>query len=237
VTTGKCVCIGGYTGVLCQLPPGEPECVNASECNDSDMCTIDSCVNQTCVYVPLNCSDGDACTSDTCDRILGCVHLNKSCNDNDGCTDDYCNITSGACYSVNRSCAYLNDICNIAYCDSNAPTNSQCFTYSVVCPRKNNCTIAFCINNLTNGTNGTNRSGCTNQTLDCSNQAIAAIVAGITAGIIAAIIIGALICAALAGGGAYAVTNAVEQNHNTEVLSNPLYAGAGTQGINPLHAC
>jgi hypothetical protein len=230
-TTGKCVCVPGYTGVICQFPPGTHECDTDPECDDSDLCTRDSCVNFTCKYLSVNCSDGDACTTDTCDRLLGCLRTNKSCNDNDGCTNDYCNITSGQCFHTNRSCAYLNDACNIAYCDSSAPTNSQCFTYSVVCPRKNNCTIAFCLTNATN-----NKSGCTNQTLDCSNQAIAGIVAGITAGVIAAIVLAALACAALAGGGAYAVSNAVESKTETEVMSNPLYCASGESGMNPLHS-
>jgi len=82
----------------------------------------------------------------------------------------------------------------------------------------------------------TNRTfGCTNQTLDCNHLAIVGIIAGLTAGVIAAIILAALACAALAGGGAYAVNNSINKNSEAQVIGNPLYVGAQAEQSNPLH--
>jgi hypothetical protein len=78
-------------------------------------------------------------------------------------------------------------------------------------------------------------TGCTNQTLDCF-AGLGALIGGLTAAVIAAIIVAALIaCAALAGGGAYAVTTQMNSDHNAEVMNNPLFTGSGAECHNVLH--
>ncbi|MBI5608482.1 MAG: lamin tail domain-containing protein, partial [Deltaproteobacteria bacterium] len=89
------VCSGG----ACQ--PG-----GATTCNDSQVCTSDTCeASQGCVFLPntaacsdgtvctsgdvcsggkcagsaVNCDDGNACTTDSCDAVKGCVHTPLAC--------------------------------------------------------------------------------------------------------------------------------------------------------------
>jgi len=230
-TTSTCTCYPGYTGIICQFPPGTHECDQDSDCDDSNACHISQCTtNFTCVYTNVSCNTGNLCQTAVCDRLLGCQYVNTSCNDNNGCTDDYCDQNTGQCRYVNRSCSYKEDVCNHAYCVASAPVNSQCYTYSVTCPRDNNCTIAFCVNNLTD-----NVSGCTNTTLDCHSINIIGVAAGVAAGVIAAIAIGAICAAGLAGGGTYALANSIHENHESEVMVNPLYQGSEIGGTNVLH--
>jgi len=216
-----------YLIFLLSFPPGVPECINSTECDDSDPCTQDVCdTNGLCQNPTLVCDDFNACTLDFC-NASGCQNIpNVLCDDGNGCTDEYCNATDGQCYYTTQNCSNFTDVCNIGYCDPIAPKPDNCFQRSVVCPRKNNCTIAFC---------EVNRSGCTNQTLDCSGGILSAVI-GITAGVLAAIIVAAIIaCAGLAGGGAYAVANTVNEDATSEVLNNPLFQGKGAEGSNPLY--
>jgi hypothetical protein len=60
----------------------------------------------------------------------------------------------------------------------------------------------------------------------------------LAAGVIAAIIVAAIIAGcALAGGGAYAANNALNQEHASEVMNNPLYCGNEHEHHNPIHNC
>ncbi len=98
------------------VPDGGQTCRSASDCDDNDICTDDSCDpergcqhafnsalcddGQTCSQndrcqegrcggVPVeNCDDGNACTTDTCQDGVGCVHLpnTAACDDGDACT-------------------------------------------------------------------------------------------------------------------------------------------------------
>ena len=59
-------------------------------CNDSSVCTTDSCVPAAgCVFTDL-CNDGDACSLDLCDPAVGCSHAQAP--DGTPCLDtDLCN--------------------------------------------------------------------------------------------------------------------------------------------------
>jgi hypothetical protein len=185
-----------------------------------------------CKYKDINCDDKDFCTTDFC-NASGCQHLPAtSCNDNDGCTEDICDPKSGTCSYKDRgvNCDNLTDVCNLGYCDPRAPIDAQCFQEPVVCPRDNNCTLAFCSTNAT-----TNITGCSNTTLDCF-AGLGAIIGGLAAGIIAAIIVCALIAlCALAGGGTYAVTTQMNEDHAAEIVNNPLFTDAMSECHNPIH--
>jgi hypothetical protein len=79
-------------------------------------------------------------------------------------------------------------------------------------------------------------SGCTNTTLDCF-AGLGAIIGGLTAGVIAAIVAAGLIAlAACAGGGTYAVTTQMNEDHSSEVMNNPLFTGSGAECSNPIHS-
>lgn len=45
----------------------------ATQCDDLDACTTDTCVTGGCVHTPLGCSDADPCTADTC-NAGACEH-------------------------------------------------------------------------------------------------------------------------------------------------------------------
>lgn len=69
-------------------------------CDDSDPCTIDTCLNGGCAFTPDDCDDGNGCTSDAC--IAGdCVYTPISCDDGDPCTIDQC--ASGICRHANAT--------------------------------------------------------------------------------------------------------------------------------------
>jgi len=63
----------------------------------------------------------------------------------------------------------------------------------------------------------------------------AALVAGLATGVIVAIILAALAAAACAGGGGFAISNAVSADKDGSIFTNPLYQDAGASRANPLH--
>jgi hypothetical protein len=53
---------------------GGPLCTQTSDCDDGNVCTIDSCdLIFGCQWFPVTCSDGDSCTLDVCDVLTGCT--------------------------------------------------------------------------------------------------------------------------------------------------------------------
>lgn len=50
-------------------------CQTNSECDDSNMCTIDSCVNGECQHPPVDCNDANPNTIDLCNPATGCYHI------------------------------------------------------------------------------------------------------------------------------------------------------------------
>lgn len=71
-----------------------PPCTSASDCNDADACTLDTCVAGVCARSPVDCSDGDGCTEDRCTDGV-CTNPPRNCDDGNDCTADSC--TAGAC--------------------------------------------------------------------------------------------------------------------------------------------
>jgi hypothetical protein len=64
---------GGQPGVC----GGVGGCTIDADCDDSDLCTTDSCDPLTgqCVHTPINCDDGFACTTNVCDPRFGCFSI------------------------------------------------------------------------------------------------------------------------------------------------------------------
>ncbi|MCZ6653391.1 MAG: calcium-binding protein [Planctomycetota bacterium] len=84
-------------GETCVDGTCKKDCVSASDCDDSDPCTDDSCVALTCDNTAKDCDDGDFCTgTETCNADTGdcessgdpCDALTESCNE----TDDVCDL-------------------------------------------------------------------------------------------------------------------------------------------------
>lgn len=62
------------SGSNMQQPDAAPLCMQ-SDCDDQNMCTIDTCVPSTgCMHAANTCDDMNACTTDTCDMTTGCKH-------------------------------------------------------------------------------------------------------------------------------------------------------------------
>lgn len=81
--------------------------VNNFLCDDSDLCTIDTCVpfdktTFNCEYEDVDCDDGDKCTMDMCNPDDGlCIFQDVVCNDDNKCTMDMCNPNDGSCIFTN----------------------------------------------------------------------------------------------------------------------------------------
>src|SRR5438132_484689 len=96
---------GDCCSSTCQRDPAGTACApgrcvgTPRNCNDSNVCTDDSCnVATGCVYTAntAQCDDGNACTTvDVCSggRCVGSAP--PSCDDGNPCTDDSCNPTTG----------------------------------------------------------------------------------------------------------------------------------------------
>jgi len=118
----------------------------AKNCNDNNVCTIDTCDETGCVNTdidipvstdlckqitcdPVNgltqtdilCpDDGLACTDDICVAGL-CTHPPRVCTDSDLCTSDTCDEAKGGCVSTRIDCTDDN-ICDTDFCDSQLGT-------------------------------------------------------------------------------------------------------------------
>jgi len=91
---------GGQTATASHLLIVLSDC-NACDtlfCADANFCTTDTCVNGTCVFIPLVCDDGNGCTTDAC--VAGvCIFTSLDCDDGDPCTVDQC---------INTVCRHTN---------------------------------------------------------------------------------------------------------------------------------
>lgn len=141
--TTACASIGrGLCGLECLcgwLPAGS----DPSECDDGDLCTIDSCEpgNGQCANSPINCDDGVDCTLDTCKAGI-CRNVPNAalCNDDDVCTVDYCDISTGCVHVMGSgpcddgNACTKGDSCKMGSCQGTAS----------LCDDANVCTDDFC---------------------------------------------------------------------------------------------
>jgi len=87
----------GWGAILVEISnPGDSECTVDDGCNDNKECTLNNCINDSCVYT--NKPEGIACTNGACDSNGNCIANQGSgecledsaCNDNNPCTEDSC---------------------------------------------------------------------------------------------------------------------------------------------------
>jgi hypothetical protein len=252
-TDYKCISATGEIETTDLCPP-QPQCVDASDCEDNNACTQDSCVlsdpsdrlSAKCVWVPIPpCNDNNACTYDSCNVTTGCQFEpvpEDICEDNNACTVDICDPTS---LVVEKPCRYETVVCN--HTRDNACRNTTCdrffgcVTVDKVCDDDDddNCTISYCNANSTTRTKSGKKKklGCyTEKAGDCGGGiapgAIGGLVAGVIAGIVVAAIAGALM---LGGGAAYAFSQGAGSTLGAGVQNNPLYEADGSSGYNPLN--
>ncbi len=74
---------------------GGPECELASECDDSDACTTDTCDGGACSNVAIDPNDNNACTTDTCNAATGVENAPIDRDDMNVCTFDSCDPAIG----------------------------------------------------------------------------------------------------------------------------------------------
>ncbi len=105
-----------------------PDCTINADCNDSNVCTQDTCVNSCCVNTTIPCPPRPCERIVGCDPILGCQYefdcrQGIGCCPDDGfsCTNEICLTVNGQCQSVpdNSRCTDHED-CRLDICD---PTN------------------------------------------------------------------------------------------------------------------
>lgn len=100
-------------------------CDDASDCDDGNPCTVDTCEGGSCVFTPIpgccinagQCDDGNPCTDDSCvDNECVFAPNSATCDDGDACTeDDTC--SEGACAGT-----AIEDCCNDSSdCDDGNP--------------------------------------------------------------------------------------------------------------------
>ena len=132
-------------------------CSDDIDCNDSDLCTDDSCVNINgdnngddgeggeCVNTPINCDDQDICTVDSCNPALGCLNdFFFSCPN---CPSELPEITCDD--NLDNDCDTFID-CNDPDC-ANQPTCQEC-QEPADCDDSNPCTADNCIENTCSNT-------------------------------------------------------------------------------------
>lgn len=139
------LCSGGF----CTHPANNQcQCQDARDCDDSNPCSNDSCVDNLCVYADnaLTCSDDEnPCTNDVC--VSGvCEHLDNT----DSCTDD-----GDAC---------TGDVCSAGSCTH--PAIAGCCSGDGDCFDGNVCTDESCVDNLCQYANNT--AGCAADVSPCT---------------------------------------------------------------------
>jgi hypothetical protein len=132
-------------------------------CNDSSLCTTDTCSNNQCIHIasiscnasnacvsfacnPLtgvcdptttNCTDLSVCTIDTCDPFSGCIHSAITCQDGKQCTSKSCDPVLGCQFTPDNSLCPANTSGVQYYC----ATNGTCITVIISCDDGDPCTI------------------------------------------------------------------------------------------------
>ncbi len=89
---------------------------NPVNCDDSNVCTNDSCTLSGCSNVANSdpCSDGNGCTvGDTCVSKVCKSGSLKTCNDDLFCTSDSCNSLTGECVFTNLGYCIIDGACHM----------------------------------------------------------------------------------------------------------------------------
>eukprot|EP01091_Cochliopodium_minus_P008413 TRINITY_DN1907_c0_g1_i1.p1 TRINITY_DN1907_c0_g1~~TRINITY_DN1907_c0_g1_i1.p1 ORF type:complete len:877 (+),score=136.75 TRINITY_DN1907_c0_g1_i1:214-2844(+) len=123
------------------VPTSAPvSCTNTTQCDDSNVCTIDMCSGGLCTRSPFVCNDSNPCTNDSCDQIAGCQYVNIHCDDSNACTLDSCNTTTGQCQHTNVVCND-NSLCTQDSCNQ----QTGCVFLPITCDDGNLCTVDSCV--------------------------------------------------------------------------------------------
>ncbi|MCK4522480.1 MAG: hypothetical protein KAU20_07945 [Nanoarchaeota archaeon] len=168
---GRCG-TAGSEGCLCQVDTGsggdceptlvpdapgcEIACYNDGDCDDTNVCTDDACINpgtqvSYCDYTDNTdpCDDGLFCTvNDVCSGGQCTGGDARDCSDSIGCTDDSCNETTDSCdHNPNDGLCSADTVCADYYCDVTSdcqvnyePDTTECRAAAGVCDIAETCT-------------------------------------------------------------------------------------------------
>ncbi len=148
-----------------------PTCAKASDCDDNNLCTADSCFNGYCKFTDVTavCAAGDPCVTPSCDAKAGCSTApftgpcddgipctsddtcatgacqgkpsDTLCNDDNGCTVDACDLASGCTYTAAVSPCSDGNACTVG----DLCSGGTCLPGDVtVCDDGNLCTDDSC---------------------------------------------------------------------------------------------
>jgi subtilisin family serine protease len=159
------------------------ECAQSGDCDDSNACTLDTCLSGQCVRAAVGCNDNDVCTIERCDPAVGCMHDAVTCDDADPRTVDRCDAVVGCVYTPvdcddgnactvdevasDGGCRYGaldcgdGDACTIDRCDPSAGCRSD----PQVCPDGESCADGLCLPPVCNA------DGVCDEGEDCNNCA------------------------------------------------------------------
>jgi hypothetical protein len=224
-------CVPDTSVIVC--PNLAPTCFNDTDCDNGLACTIGRCIYDNFTEVNrcdwselVVCNDSNVCTTDSCDNELGCQYtVTTFCGDNTVCTTDYCDPILGCVYTPIVCEGF--DVCNPGECLSAV---SGCGTLQLDCSSNvtSNCTTTFCDPNWT--ANGRAAGPCVEQNVCVFSIGI---VAGLAGGIVAAVVIVSTVALAAASGGVWAAASGFAPVEDISVMTNPTYVEGSTQGANP----
>jgi hypothetical protein len=133
-------------------------CDSDGDCDDSDNCTVDTCVDSVCQNTPVDCSSvDDQCNVGVCDPGTGnCVQdptpkNGDPCDDGALCTvNDTCD--NGTCGGTGKDCSSVDDQCNVGVCDPGTgncvqdptPENGDPCDDGVLCTVNDTCDNGVC---------------------------------------------------------------------------------------------
>lgn len=154
----------------CNAVTGCVQVPNLASCQDGNACTTaDHCAGGTCLPgVPTVCNDSNVCTNDTCNPATGCVFTNNTapCSDNSVCTSgDVC--ANGSCVPGPTISCDDSSSCTQDTCDATAGC-----VHPFACSTGQVCSNKMCCQPLTCQTAGvecgTRPDGC-GGVLDCTS--------------------------------------------------------------------
>jgi hypothetical protein len=199
-------------------------------CDDSDACTTNTCINGACTSTTLSCDDKVNCTIDTCDPKTGCSHKpdNSVCSTPDPCVINTCDLTKG-CITKNFTCTPTGKQCLTTSCIA----YQGCVNESLVCPSSNkSCTFTSCSEDNNNKPCKTENLNCAAAVLDTT--VIAATATAVSAAVIAAIVAAAVLFGGVATGASIAIYRKNNDDGMANVINNPIYTASTSSGMNPL---
>ena len=139
-----------------------------SPCSDGNACTAgDTCAGGSCLGVTANCDDSNLCTDDSCDPKIGCLHAgnSKPCDDSNACTTgDVCvtffSISGCAGNAINAT--VVCDDSNTCTTDTCTPSTGCTWTpkSGAICDDYNPCTQDDTCNANAVCVSGQNVCGC-----------------------------------------------------------------------------